>query len=94
MQKGLNKMTSGNNFVKRPIIGCNYALFHQQMWHRIVIETVDVSNLFKCLLIDNGKRLLVHRSHIYPLEPKYFSVCGQVIYTHLITFVKLFTSRL
>lgn len=73
-------MVTGSQFEKKPTIGRYYALFHQQKWYRIIIENIDVNNSVKCLLIDNGKIIDVQQNDIYPLEPKYYNVCGQVMY--------------
>jgi len=76
----LNNTKRGNQFEKSLVIGRNYLLFHQQKWHRIIIKNIDIDNNVKCVLTDKRVPLNVHRSDIYLLEPKYFNVCGQVIY--------------
>jgi len=62
-----------------PIIGYYYALYHQQKWHRIVVESIDFKNSIKCFFIDTGKSIIVNQNQIYSLTPKLFQICGQVI---------------
>jgi len=76
----LSNMDRGSQFDESLVIGRNYVIFHQKKWHRIIIENIDIGNNVKCIIIDKEVPLNVHRNDICLLEPKYFNVCGQVIY--------------
>lgn len=63
-------------------IGQHYTLYHNQNWHRILIECIDFDDSIICFFIDSGKVIRVHRNQIYPLNPKFYNIFGQVINAH------------
>lgn len=74
------RITNGQHLIKKDIvIGQFYALYHQQIWQRIIVERMDFDDLVLCFCIDTGKVMCANINQIYHLESKFFNVCGQVI---------------
>lgn len=81
MQIELNtRITNDQHLIKNDIvIGQFYALYHQQIWQRIIVESIDFNDLVLCFCIDTGKIMCANIKQIYRLESKFFDVYGQVI---------------
>ncbi|XP_025191084.1 uncharacterized protein LOC112591464 isoform X1 [Melanaphis sacchari] len=81
MQIEFNKMETGiqTQLNTIPVTGCYYALYHQQKWHRVVVESIYLDNSVKCFLIDIGKSIIVNRHQIYYLDPKFVQICSRAM---------------
>lgn len=81
MQMEFNRMKTGvqTQLNTIPIIGHYYALYHQQRWHRVVVESIVFDNLIKCFFIDTGKSVIVNQNQIHTLDPKFVQICSQTM---------------